>query len=201
MFTRLWYPMSESTCCHREEQYICVHACKYFHENYPAGTPMVSAVRLRTEGRCFMACMCEKSSTVVKSHEQFSSNPATLVYPRNHRRPNPRGLCRSSFLLCSSLSHFVLAEPLLYTRNIDTQVDRPRFCFVFFVLPLSCLVCSLRVFCFGPFSQAHLRNVFYRMGFDDEGIVALSGAHTVGRAFKVMFFLCFFRNNRSASCA
>ncbi len=25
--------------------------------------------------------------------------------------------------------------------------------------------------------------VFYRMGFDDQGIVALSGAHTLGRAF------------------
>ncbi|CAB1113288.1 APX [Ectocarpus sp. CCAP 1310/34] len=32
--------------------------------------------------------------------------------------------------------------------------------------------------------QAHLRNVFYRMGFGDEGIVALSGAHTLGRAQK-----------------
>merc|ERR1719158_318100 len=30
----------------------------------------------------------------------------------------------------------------------------------------------------------HLRNIFYRMGFNDEGIVALSGAHTIGRAFK-----------------
>lgn len=30
----------------------------------------------------------------------------------------------------------------------------------------------------------HLRKVFYRMGFDDEGIVALSGAHTFGRAYK-----------------
>jgi len=29
----------------------------------------------------------------------------------------------------------------------------------------------------------HLRNIFYRMGFDDQGIVALSGAHTLGRAF------------------
>jgi len=29
----------------------------------------------------------------------------------------------------------------------------------------------------------HLRNIFNRLGFDDEGIVALSGAHTLGRAF------------------
>lgn len=36
-------------------------------------------------------------------------------------------------------------------------------------------------------AQDHLRNVFYRMGFNDEGIVALSGAHTLGRAFKVSF--------------
>eukprot|EP00933_Yihiella_yeosuensis_P035463 TRINITY_DN29006_c0_g1_i2.p1 TRINITY_DN29006_c0_g1~~TRINITY_DN29006_c0_g1_i2.p1 ORF type:complete len:313 (-),score=60.45 TRINITY_DN29006_c0_g1_i2:148-1086(-) len=33
-------------------------------------------------------------------------------------------------------------------------------------------------------AATHLRNIFYRMGFDDEGIVALSGAHTLGRAFK-----------------
>jgi len=30
----------------------------------------------------------------------------------------------------------------------------------------------------------HLRKVFYRMGLNDEEIVALSGAHTVGRAYK-----------------
>lgn len=30
----------------------------------------------------------------------------------------------------------------------------------------------------------HLRRVFYRMGFNDREIVALSGAHTLGRAFK-----------------
>lgn len=29
--------------------------------------------------------------------------------------------------------------------------------------------------------QDHLRDVFYRMGFDDRGIVCLSGAHTLGR--------------------
>lgn len=33
-------------------------------------------------------------------------------------------------------------------------------------------------------AASHLRNIFYRMGFDDEAIVALSGAHTIGRAFK-----------------
>merc|ERR1719499_2190802 len=36
----------------------------------------------------------------------------------------------------------------------------------------------------------HLRNVFYRMGFNDQEIVALSGAHTLGRAF----------NDRSGVC-
>ncbi|GAA97444.1 uncharacterized protein L969DRAFT_103348 [Mixia osmundae IAM 14324] len=33
----------------------------------------------------------------------------------------------------------------------------------------------------GDKDQDHLRQIFYRMGFDDEGIVALSGAHAVGR--------------------
>jgi L-ascorbate peroxidase len=33
-------------------------------------------------------------------------------------------------------------------------------------------------------AATHLRNVFYRMGFNDREIVALSGAHTIGRAFK-----------------
>jgi cytochrome c peroxidase len=27
----------------------------------------------------------------------------------------------------------------------------------------------------------HLRDIFYRMGFDDREIVALSGAHAIGR--------------------
>jgi len=31
----------------------------------------------------------------------------------------------------------------------------------------------------------HLRDTFYRMGFDDEAIVALSGAHTLGRCHTV----------------
>eukprot|EP00242_Pyramimonas_sp_CCMP2087_P010405 CAMPEP_0198217736 /NCGR_PEP_ID=MMETSP1445-20131203/65560_1 /TAXON_ID=36898 /ORGANISM="Pyramimonas sp., Strain CCMP2087" /LENGTH=207 /DNA_ID=CAMNT_0043894537 /DNA_START=93 /DNA_END=713 /DNA_ORIENTATION=+ len=35
-----------------------------------------------------------------------------------------------------------------------------------------------------PDAATHLRNVFYRMGFNDQEIVALSGAHTLGRAFK-----------------
>ena len=34
----------------------------------------------------------------------------------------------------------------------------------------------------GP--AGHLRAVFYRMGLNDQEIVALSGAHTLGRAFK-----------------
>jgi len=29
--------------------------------------------------------------------------------------------------------------------------------------------------------QDHLRNIFYRMGFNDQEIVALSGAHNLGR--------------------
>merc|ERR1712072_192949 len=33
----------------------------------------------------------------------------------------------------------------------------------------------------GDKHAAHLRDIFYRMGFDDRGIVALSGAHAVGR--------------------
>lgn len=35
-----------------------------------------------------------------------------------------------------------------------------------------------------PDAATHLRRVFYRMGFNDQEIVALSGAHTLGRAFK-----------------
>jgi L-ascorbate peroxidase len=33
-------------------------------------------------------------------------------------------------------------------------------------------------------AQGHLRKVFYKMGLNDEAIVALSGAHTFGRAYK-----------------
>jgi L-ascorbate peroxidase len=37
--------------------------------------------------------------------------------------------------------------------------------------------------CGSPTPAQHLRNVFGRMGLDDKAIVALSGAHTLGRAF------------------
>mmetsp|Transcript_27296 Transcript_27296/g.69049 ORF Transcript_27296/g.69049 Transcript_27296/m.69049 type:complete len:258 (-) Transcript_27296:83-856(-) len=33
-------------------------------------------------------------------------------------------------------------------------------------------------------AATHLRTIFHRMGFNDQEIVALSGAHTLGRAFK-----------------
>jgi len=36
----------------------------------------------------------------------------------------------------------------------------------------------------GVDAKQHLRDVFHRMGFNDRDIVALSGAHTMGRAFK-----------------
>ena len=32
--------------------------------------------------------------------------------------------------------------------------------------------------------QDHIRQIFYRMGFNDREIVALSGAHTLGRCHK-----------------
>jgi L-ascorbate peroxidase len=35
-----------------------------------------------------------------------------------------------------------------------------------------------------PTAEGHLRKVFYKMGMNDEQIVALSGAHTFGRAYK-----------------
>jgi L-ascorbate peroxidase len=35
-----------------------------------------------------------------------------------------------------------------------------------------------------PDAATHLRTVFHRMGFSDQEIVALSGAHTLGRAFQ-----------------
>jgi L-ascorbate peroxidase len=35
-----------------------------------------------------------------------------------------------------------------------------------------------------PTPQGHMRKIFYRMGLNDEEIVALSGAHTLGRAYK-----------------
>jgi L-ascorbate peroxidase len=35
-----------------------------------------------------------------------------------------------------------------------------------------------------PSAQVHIRNIFYRMGFTNREIVALCGAHTLGRAFE-----------------
>mmetsp|Transcript_9793 Transcript_9793/g.16336 ORF Transcript_9793/g.16336 Transcript_9793/m.16336 type:complete len:323 (-) Transcript_9793:426-1394(-) len=43
-------------------------------------------------------------------------------------------------------------------------------------------------------APTHLRRVFYRMGFNDQEIVALSGAHTLGRAFKDRSGVCPFES-------
>lgn len=41
-----------------------------------------------------------------------------------------------------------------------------------------------------PTAEAHLRHTFYRMGFKNKEIVALCGAHTLGRAFKDRSGVC-----------
>jgi hypothetical protein len=41
-----------------------------------------------------------------------------------------------------------------------------------------------------PTAEAHIRNTFYRMGFKNREIVALCGAHTIGRAFKDRSGVC-----------
>lgn len=51
-------------------------------------------------------------------------------------------------------------------------------------------------------AEGHLRKVFFRMGFDDEGIVALSGAHTFGELLLLMMkplylHILLFRLNRA----
>jgi hypothetical protein len=47
--------------------------------------------------------------------------------------------------------------------------------------PAAC--CWLHLFSSSPpVPLQHIRNVFYRMGLNDQAIVALSGAHTLGRA-------------------
>lgn len=43
-----------------------------------------------------------------------------------------------------------------------------------------------------PTADAHIRHVFYRMGFKNKEIVALCGAHTLGRAFKDRSGVCEF---------
>jgi L-ascorbate peroxidase len=41
-----------------------------------------------------------------------------------------------------------------------------------------------------PSADVHIRNTFYRMGFSNKDIVALCGAHTIGRAFKDRSGVC-----------
>ncbi len=41
-----------------------------------------------------------------------------------------------------------------------------------------------------PSADVHIRNIFFRMGFSNRDIVALCGAHTIGRAFKDRSGVC-----------
>lgn len=41
-----------------------------------------------------------------------------------------------------------------------------------------------------PSAEVHIRNIFYRMGFTNREIVALCGAHTLGRAFEDRTNVC-----------
>lgn len=47
-----------------------------------------------------------------------------------------------------------------------------------------------------PGAAQHLRDVFHRMGFTDQEIVALSGAHTLGRAFADRSGVCPEKSNK-----
>lgn len=64
------------------------------------------------------------------------------------------------------------AIPMKYGRidGVPTELADPPF--------------GLPGVCFDEDPVAHLKFVFYKYGMDDKDIVALSGAHTLGRAFK-----------------
>ena len=67
-----------------------------------------------------------------------------------------------------------------------------RVCVVHMVLYSGVLLCFLR--------EEHLRNVFgKKMGFTDQDIVALSGAHTIGRVFKERSGACPFGYGEQAA--
>jgi hypothetical protein len=51
-----------------------------------------------------------------------------------------------------------------------------------------------------PTAAVHIRNVFYRLGFNDQEAVALCGAHTLGRAFNDRTGVCpFFSGDQGAT--
>eukprot|EP01036_Dinobryon_divergens_P025822 gene25822-34410_t len=62
-------------------------------------------------------------------------------------------------------------------------------------IPPVVLPCPCAPFTDGsPTADAHIRNIFYRLGFNNREIVAICGAHTLGRAFKERSGVC---NNSS----
>jgi len=83
------------------------------------------------------------------------------------------------FQLASAVAIEVAGGPKIPVKYGRKDVESPEDCVAEGFLPG-----AAHPFADGSKSPGdHLRKVFYRMGLDDQDIVALSGGHTLGRAF------------------
>mmetsp|Transcript_28152 Transcript_28152/g.38704 ORF Transcript_28152/g.38704 Transcript_28152/m.38704 type:complete len:430 (+) Transcript_28152:77-1366(+) len=108
------------------------------------------------------------SSNHSSSHLNKDTTPTT-------KKSNP-----SLSSLSSSSTATTLIRRLSFNNNKTIRRSSPKMDLIPPVLP-----CPFPPYPDGaPTADVHIRNVFYRLGFNNKEIVALCGAHTLGRAFK-----------------
>jgi len=158
------------------------------------GGAVYSALINRKVNACPMAIRVawHASGTYDESARTGGSNGGTMRYEPEHSDPANAGL----FIIHDLLLQVKRALPAISYADLWTLagckavefMGGPRVPFSFGRTDAS--ESTAKVPSNGLLPDAsqgadHLRQVFYRMGFSDRDIVALSGAHTVGRCHKV----------------
>jgi len=113
-------------------------------------------------------------------HGANAGLPKGIAFLRKFKEAHPLISWADLIQLAGATAVEVAGGPLLPMRYGRADIEAASQCPPEGLLPAAAAPFPDQA----PTAAAHIRNVFGRMGFNAKEIVALSGAHTVGRAFK-----------------